>query len=203
PRRRAWPGDGPPQGVTRLPCPGPFAKRHPASVHPRLAEVFVSITVAVFYLLAAVTVGSALGVAFANSIVYSAFALMGTLLGVAAMFVLLGADFLGVVQLLVYVGGILVLMLFAVMLTHRISDVNVSNRAVGRLPAAVLVGIAFGWMVWAAGRATWVVRNPQAPEPTTYGIGHAFLSTYVLPFEIASIVLLAALIGAIVVSRKE
>ena len=163
----------------------------------------MSITVAVFYLLAAITVGSALGVALANSIIYSAFALMGTLLGVAAIFVLLGADFLGVVQLLVYVGGILVLTLFAVMLTHRISDVNVSNRAVGRLPAAVLVGIAFGWMVWAAGRAAWVVRNPQAPEPTTYGIGHAFLSTYVLPFEIASIVLLAALIGAIVVSRKE
>ncbi|HTD25825.1 MAG TPA: NADH-quinone oxidoreductase subunit J, partial [Candidatus Elarobacter sp.] len=68
----------------------------------------MSLTVAVFYLLAAITVGSALGVAFANSIVYSAFALMGTLLGVAAMFVLLGADFLGVVQLLVYVGGILV-----------------------------------------------------------------------------------------------
>jgi len=163
----------------------------------------VSITVAVFYLLAAVTVGSALGVAFANSIVYSAFALMGTLLGVAAMFVLLGADFLGVVQLLVYVGGILVLTLFAVMLTHRISDVNVSNRAVGRLPALVLVGIAFAWMLWAAGRAAWVVKDPGAPAPTTYGIGNAFLTTYVLPFEIASIVLLAALIGAIVVSRKE
>jgi NAD(P)H-quinone oxidoreductase subunit 6 len=163
----------------------------------------VSITVAVFYLLAAVTVGSALGVAFSNSIVYSAFALMGTLLGVAAMFVLLGADFLGVVQLLVYVGGILVLTLFAVMLTHRISDVNVSNRAVGRLPALVLVGIAFGWMLWAARRAVWVVKEPGAPTKTTYEIGNQFLSHYVLPFEIASIVLLAALIGAVVVSRKE
>ena len=109
---------------------------------------------------------SVVGVAFANSIVYSAFALMGTLLGVAAMFVLLGADFLGVVQLLVYVGGILVLTLFAVMLTHRISDVNVSNRAVGRLPAAVLVGIAFAWMVHVAGRARWVVKDPGAPAPT-------------------------------------
>src|SRR5207249_4537079 len=83
------------------------------------ATHFVSLTVAVFYLLAAITVGSALGVALSHSIVYSAFALMGTLLGVAAMFVLLGADFLGVVQLLVYVGGILVLTLFAVMLTRR------------------------------------------------------------------------------------
>ncbi len=165
----------------------------------------MSLTVAVFYLLAAITVGSALGVALSHSIVYSAFALMGTLLGVAAMFVLLGADFLGVVQLLVYVGGILVLTLFAVMLTHRISDVNVSNRAVGRLPAAVLVGIAFAWMVHVARRASWVVKDPgapAAPAPTTYGIGNAFLRQYALPFEIASLVLLAALIGAIVVSRK-
>ena len=163
----------------------------------------MSISTAVFYLLALVTVGSALGVALSRSIVYSAFALMGTLLGVAATFVLLGADFLGVVQLLVYVGGILVLTLFAVMLTHRISDVNVSNRAVGRIPAAALVGAAFGWMVAVARRATWVVKEPAAAAPTTYGIGNAFLTHYVLPFEIASIVLLAALVGAIVVSRKE
>ena len=163
----------------------------------------MSITVAVFYLLALVTVGSALGVALSRSIVYSAFALMGTLLGVAATFVLLGADFLGVVQLLVYVGGILVLMLFAVMLTHRISDVNVSNRAVGRLPAAALVGVVFVAMIGAARRATWVVREPAAPAPTTYGIGDAFLGHYLLPFEVASVVLLAVLVGAIVVSRKE
>ena len=116
----------------------------------------MSITAAVFYLLALVTVGSALGVALSRSIVYSAFALMGTLLGVAAIFVLLGADFLGVVQLLVYVGGILVLTLFAVMLTHRISDVNVSNRAVGRLPAAVLVASrSRGWCTSPGAPAGW------------------------------------------------
>jgi NADH-quinone oxidoreductase subunit J len=163
----------------------------------------VSITLAVFYLLAAITVGSALGVALSRSIVYSAFSLMGALLGVAAIFVLLGADFLGVVQLLVYVGGILVLTLFAVMLTHRISDVNVSNRAVGRGAGLIVVGIVLVWMLQVARRATWVVKGPGATEPTTYGIGHAFLTDIVLPFEVASIVLLAALVGAIVVSRKE
>ena len=161
------------------------------------------ITEAVFYLLATFTIVCALGVALSNNVMYSAFALMGTLLGVAGTFVMLGADFLGIVQLLVYVGGILVLTIFAVMLTHRISDVNVSNRAVGRLPALVIVGIAFGWMVHVARRATWVVKEPAAPAPTTYGIGDAFLTRYALPFEIASIVLLAALVGAVVVSRKE
>ena len=127
-------------------------------------RAFVSITTAVFYLLAAVTVGSALGVALSNSIVYSAFALMGALLGVAALFVLLGADFLGVVQLLVYVGGILVLTLFAVMLTHRISDVNVSNRAVGRVAGARRrrASCSSGWSR-RRGAAAWVVKRAAAP----------------------------------------
>jgi NADH-quinone oxidoreductase subunit J len=163
----------------------------------------VPVTTVVFYLLATITVGSALGVALSDNVVYSAFALMGTFLGVAALFVLLGADFLGVIQLLVYVGGILVLMLFAVMLTHRIADVHVSNRAVGRLPGLLLVGVVVGYMVRVATRATWVTTATGAPAPTTYGIGNAFLTDYLLPFEIASVVLLAALIGAVVLSRKE
>lgn len=161
------------------------------------------ITEAVFYLVAAFTVVSALGVALSNHIMYSAFSLMGTLLGVAATFVMLGADFLGVVQLLVYVGGILVLTIFAVMLTHRIADVHVSNRAVGRPLAAVLVLGMVAWMIRVATAASWVVHEPGAPAPTTYGIGTAFLTDYVLPYEIASLVLLVALIGAVVVSRKE
>jgi NADH-quinone oxidoreductase subunit J len=127
---------------------------------------------------------------------------MGTLLGVAAMFVLLGADFLGVVQLLVYVGGILVLTLFAVMLTSRV-DVRVSNRSVGRLPALVVTAGVLAAMVHAIRTAAWVATEPAAPTATVYGIGHAFLGRYVLPFEIASLVLLVALIGAVVVSRKE
>jgi NADH-quinone oxidoreductase subunit J len=163
----------------------------------------VPITEAVFYLLATFTVVSALGVALSNNVMYSAFALMGTLLGVAGTFVMLGADFLGVVQLLVYVGGILVLTIFAVMLTHRIAEVNVSNRAVGRPVAAVLAGAVLWWLVRVGTAATWVQKEAAAPLPTTYGIGNAFLTDYVLPYEIASLVLLVALIGAVVVSRKE
>jgi len=163
----------------------------------------VSGTTIAFHLLATITVVSALGVALSNNVVYSAFALMGALLGVAGTFVLLGADFLGVVQLLVYVGGILVLALFAVMLTHRIADVHVSNRAVGRIPGAVLTAVVLGWMIRTIGQAQWVRRSMPVPAPTTYEIGNQFLTTYLLPFEVASVVLLAALIGAIAVSRKE
>lgn len=163
----------------------------------------MSVTLVAFYLVAAFTVVSALGVALSHNVVYSAFALMGALLGVAALFVLLGADFLGVVQLLVYVGGILVLTLFAVMLTQRIADVHVSNRAVGRLPGAALVVALFAWMATIGLRATWVAGEVAPAAPTTYGVGEAFLREYALPFEVASVLLLVALIGAVVVSRKE
>lgn len=166
-------------------------------------RAIVSTTTAAFYLLAVFTAGSALGVALTHNIVYSAFALMGALLGTAGIFVLLGADFLGAVQLLVYVGGILVLSIFAVMLTHRIADVHVSNRSVGRGIAAVLAGMVLVALTRTAVRATWVTGTVAAPQPTTYGVGNAFLTDFILPFEIASLVLLVVLIGAVMVSRKE
>jgi NAD(P)H-quinone oxidoreductase subunit 6 len=156
-----------------------------------------------FYLIAAVTVLSAAGVAFSPNIVYSAFALMGTFMGVAGIYVFLAADFVAVVQVLIYVGGILVLMLFAVMLTHRIADVRVSNRSVGRLPALLIIVLVGGVMGSAALGANWKAVTPGTAQPTTYAIGNGFLTDYLLPFELASVVLLAALIGAVVLSRKE
>jgi NAD(P)H-quinone oxidoreductase subunit 6 len=163
----------------------------------------VSIGDLLFYVVAAVTVVAAAGVAFSPNIVYSAFSLMGTFMGVAALYVFLAADFLAVVQVLIYVGGILVLMLFAVMLTHRIADVRISNRSVGRLPALLVVALVAGVMIKAVVGTQWHAVAAGTPAPTTYGIGNAFLGEYVLPFELASVVLLAALIGAVVLSRKE
>ena len=157
----------------------------------------------VFYLIAAVNVVSAAGVAFSNNIVYSAFSLMGTLLGAAGLFVLLAADFVAVIQVLIYVGGILVLTLFAVMLTHRIGDMRISNRALGRIPALLAIGVIGVVMIRAILTTTWRSAGPRPADPTTYGIGEAFLTQFVLPFELASMVLLAALIGSVVLSRKE
>ena len=157
----------------------------------------------VFWLLAAITVASAATVAFSSNIVYSAFALMGTLMGVAGLFIMLAADFVAVVQVLVYVGGILVLVLFAVMLTHRVGDVRISNRSLGRLPALAVIGAIAGVMARAVFATTWHQQTPGVPRPTTADIGNAFLTAYVLPFELASMVLLAVLIGAVVLSRKE
>lgn len=157
----------------------------------------------IFYLLALVTVGSAAGVAFSNNIVYSAFALMGTLLGAAGLFVLLAADFVAVIQVLIYVGGILVLTLFAVMLTHSVADVRISNRSFGRWPTLVIIAAIGALMGRALSITNWHQSDPLVPTPTTYGIGEGLLTSYVLPFELASVVLLAALIGAVVLSRKE
>ena len=157
----------------------------------------------IFYLVAALTIGSALIVAFSRNIVYSAFSLLGTFMGVAGLYAMLAADFVAVIQVLVYIGGILVLMIFAVMLTHRIADVAVSNRSVGRLPAALVVGIVGVLMGTCIVATRWVQKVDLQAAPTTSGIGDAFLGPYILPFELASVVLLVALIGAVVVSRKE
>jgi NAD(P)H-quinone oxidoreductase subunit 6 len=157
----------------------------------------------VFYLVAGVTVAAALGVAFSRNIVYSAFALMGTFMGAAGLFVMLAADFVAVVQVLVYVGGILVLTLFAVMLTHRIADVRISNRSVGRLPGLAIVLVLGAVMGRAVLTTSWHSADAGSVQSTTYGIGDEFLTRYLLPFELASVVLLAALIGAVALSRKE
>jgi NADH-quinone oxidoreductase subunit J len=163
----------------------------------------VSLPVVVFYAFALLTVGSAAAVAFSRNIVYSAFALMGTLFGVAAMYVFLAADFVAAAQVLVYIGGILVLILFAVMLTHRIANIEVSNRSVGSLPAGLVVGSVAAMMAYAIHHTAWPVAASLPDAPSTYAIGNGFLGPYVLPFEFASFVLLSVLIGAIVVSRKE
>jgi NADH-quinone oxidoreductase subunit J len=157
----------------------------------------------VFYLVALLVVASAAMVAFSHNIIYSAFSLLGTFAGVAGIYVFLGADFVAAVQLLIYVGGILVLILFAVMLTHRITDVQITNRSAGVVPGLIIVGLLF-WLLYETITATpWAKAKEIVYAPTSAKIGDAFLQSYLLPFELASIVLLAALIGAVVLARKE
>lgn len=158
----------------------------------------------IFWMMAFLTVGSALITAFSRNIVYSAFALLGAFAGVVGIYILLAADFVAMVQIFVYIGGILVLTIFAVMLTQGIGDVHVSNRAVGTIPALATILIIGVVMLYATLKTPWyTAKTALTVAPTTYGIGNAFLDTYVLPFELASLVLLAALIGAVVISRQE
>jgi NADH-quinone oxidoreductase subunit J len=163
----------------------------------------MSAEAAVFYLFAAVTLGSAAVVVLARSLIYSAFALLFTFFGVAGLYLLLGADFLAATQLLVYVGGILVLLLFGVMLTHKIYDLDLRSEATQFGPGAIIAAGVFVFLVLGASRTQWATGAGRPPAPTTAEIGRLFLSDYLLPFEAASILLLVALMGAAMIVRRR
>jgi len=158
----------------------------------------------VFYVFAFITVFSGSIVVFSRNIAYSGFALLFTFFGVAGLYVLLMADFLAVTQVLVYVGGILVLMLFGVMLTNRVVSVNIKSGSVHAIPALLLVALVSGSMSGLF-YSNWkdVSVTEGTAVTTTPALGEMLLTTYLLPFEVASIVLLVALIGAAMISRRE
>jgi NAD(P)H-quinone oxidoreductase subunit 6 len=155
-----------------------------------------------WFALATLTLGSAAGVAFSPNIIYSAFSLLGAFLGVAAMYIYLSAPFLAVTQVLIYIGGVLVLILFAVMLTSRIRDVKISNASIALLPGIGGLLACFSMLAYVAAATPWPSVTPVQRE-TSALLGDALLSTYLLPFEIISVVLLATLIGAIALARRE
>ncbi len=156
-----------------------------------------------WYALAALTVGSAAGVAFSRNIIYSAFSLLGTFLGAAAMYVYLAAPFVAITQVLIYIGGVLVLILFAVMLTSRIRDVQISNGSLAPLPGALGLLACAGLLGYVGGSTPWhEVARPEMIDQAQ-ALGDGFLSTYLLPFEAASVVLLATLVASVVIARRE
>ena len=158
---------------------------------------------AVFYVFAAITVLSGGVVVLARSLIYSAFALLFTFFGVAGLYVLLGADFLAATQLLIYVGGILVLLLFGVMLTHKLYDLDLRSEDTQFLPGIIVAAGLFAILTFTALRSQWATGPGRPPSATTADIGRLFLGQYLLPFEAASILLLVALIGAAMIVRRK
>ncbi|MEW6720699.1 MAG: NADH-quinone oxidoreductase subunit J [Thermodesulfobacteriota bacterium] len=151
---------------------------------------------------AALTVGAAVLVCILPNIIHTAVALLFALIGVAGIYLFLSADFLAATQMLVYVGGIMMLMLFAVFLSNRIHTASISNPSRFRLPAAVICLCIFGILALTAVTTPFKVR-PGQYLPTTAGIGELVMTQYLLPFEVASVLLLAALIGAAMISRPS
>jgi NADH-quinone oxidoreductase subunit J len=157
-----------------------------------------------FFVFAFITVVSAFLVVTSRNILYSAFSLLFTFFGVAGLYALLSADFLAVTQILIYVGGILVLLLFGVMLTNRVVNVEIKTTTVHTVPALLLVALVAGsltgvfYSTW-----RWTPLPPTDLTTTTPAVGTLLLTTYLLPFEIASVLLLVALIGAALISRRE
>jgi NADH-quinone oxidoreductase subunit J len=160
-----------------------------------------SLAAIAFGALAALTLGSAGVVAFSKNLIHATLALLGTFMGVAGLYVTLSADFLAATQVLVYVGGTLTLILFAVMLTSRIDEARRSNPSTGRVGAFALVTVLLLVLGRVVAVTPWPVA-PQAAVPSTAKLGHALLGEYLLPFELGSIVLLAALIGSVVLARR-
>ncbi len=157
----------------------------------------------IFYLFALITIISAVIVVTTKNIVYSAYSLLLTLFGISGIYVLLGADFLAVVQIMIYVGGILILLLFGVMLTNKITSVDIRTGTVHLLPAAIGVGLLLG-VLWAVMLWTnWKILPSEIPITTIKNLGNLLITDYILIFELLGVLLLVALIGAASIARKE
>ncbi len=157
----------------------------------------------IFYGTAAVVLGSALYVVLGSNLVHSAFALVAAFFGVAVFYLYLGADFLAGAQVLIYVGGILTLLLFGVMLTNRIYDLNLHGGAIQVVPGALAAGGVFALLVWIIHSVDWRALHTGDPGPTSEPIGRLLVGEYLLPFEIASVLLLIALMGAAMLVRRR
>jgi NADH:ubiquinone oxidoreductase subunit 6 (subunit J) len=138
-----------------------------------------------------------------KNLIRAALALTTVLGGVAMMYALLGADFLAVAQLVVYVGAVMVLIIFAIFMTPGQIDVPGlvgAGQRIGALLTAAGVLVISVFVVWTT---PWKMRDSLLDFPTAESLGGLMLTRYVLPFEIASILLTVALIGAIVIARED
>jgi NAD(P)H-quinone oxidoreductase subunit 6 len=158
-----------------------------------------------FVVLAATLVLGSLGVVLLPNIVYSAFLLGGVFLSVAGLYLMLNASFVAAAQVLVYVGAVNVLILFAIMLVNKKENLEaIPGLALRRvLSGAVCAGL-FALLIRVAFITPWPLPGPEpVGEDATIRIGEHLFSDYLLPFELASVLLLIAMIGAIVLARRD
>jgi NADH-quinone oxidoreductase subunit J len=173
-----------------------------AQANPDGDELFVAQNV-FFAIIAAVMIVSAWRVVTTKNVVHAALYLVIVLAGVAAQFILLGAEFIGITQVLVYIGAIIVLFLFGIMLTRaRLGD-DESVARERRLMAALVGLVLFGVMASALITDFEDTHVDIAAPSTTAEVSDSIFSQYLIPFEVIGMLLLAALIGAIVVARKD
>ena len=157
----------------------------------------------IFYILAAVIVVSALFVVTLKNIFHSALMLILCFFGVAGIYVVLNADFLAAVQVLIYVGAVTILMIFAVMVTHQLTGKKIKQQNEQPVPAALIVLSLLILLIVSVIRTGFELAGTISTAPTVGIIGKAFMTDYVLPFEVISLVLLVALIGAIIIARRD
>ncbi|MDP3921607.1 MAG: NADH-quinone oxidoreductase subunit J [Candidatus Omnitrophota bacterium] len=156
------------------------------------------------YAMMFVVLAAAVAAVTLRNLFHCALALAGVLIGVAGMYLAMHAEFLAMVQILIYVGAVMTLIIFAIMLTQRLGagDVAQNNKQslFGAVAAAGFV-VTLGGILW---KTPWPVKEEAVTSSfSASDLGESLMTTYVLPFEIIAIVLFAVLIGAIVVARKD
>lgn len=150
-------------------------------------------------------IGTALGVVLLPKIVHSAFLLAGVFISIAGLYILLNADFVAAAQILVYVGAVNVLILFAIMLVNKQEDyVELPGRTLRRAATAVVCFGLFALLGTMVLATPWSLDTTSTPvENTIVALGEHFFSDYLLPFELASVLLLMAMVGAIILARRD
>ncbi len=148
--------------------------------------------------------GSALWVVMSPNLVHSAVSLLFTLFGVAGLYVFLYADFLAATQVVIYVGGILVLIIFGVMLTNKIDKPVIESNSSNKIIGVFVSGFIFLILSILVFQTNWgdSINNSEGPSTVSL-IGRLILGDYLLPFELVSLLLLAALTGAAMLARKK
>ena len=165
-------------------------------------EVLVAQNVA-FGVMALAMVAAALRMVTTRNVVHAALYLVVVLAGMAGMFILLGAEFVGVTQVLVYIGAIVVLFLFGIMLTKGSFGDDDGVTGERRLVAGLVGLLVFGVMAAALVESFEDAELSRSGPSTTAELADSIFSAYIVPFEAVSVLLLAALIGAIVVARRD
>jgi NAD(P)H-quinone oxidoreductase subunit 6 len=158
-----------------------------------------------FLILATTVVLGSLGVVLLSNIVYSAFLLGGVFLAIAGLYLLLNASFVAAAQVLVYVGAVNVLILFAIMLVNKKESLSsIPGLMVRRILSGIVCSGLFILLIRVAFSTQWPLPGPlPIGEEATIRIGEHFFTDYLLPFELASVLLLMAMIGAIVLARRD
>ena len=158
-----------------------------------------------FGILAAMMIGTALGVVLLPKIVHSAFLLAAVFVSISGLYILLNADFVAAAQILVYVGAVNVLILFAIMLVNKQENyTEIPGRLVRKVATAVVCFGLFALLGTMVLVTPWSLDTTSVPiTDTVVSLGEHFFSDYLLPFELASVLLLMAMVGAIILARRD
>jgi len=157
----------------------------------------------VFYIIAGLTVFFSICLVISRNIFYSAIFLAMVLMGVACVYLYLDAEFLAIAQILIYVGAIVILFLFVIMLTASIHDRAIRQVNKQVLISAISAAAFLFLIIKIIKRSAWQVNNPSGAALSIKELGKSLMTTYVLPFETISLILIAVLVGAIIIAKSS